>query len=66
MPVADSKYLLGPWAGAVVDPTLWQLGQLAVSHFAVRHACLFAPPLRCGVVRRMLCGAPHRGLHEPQ
>jgi hypothetical protein len=34
-------YLLGPWTGAVVDPSLWQIGQLlAVSHFTVCHASL--------------------------
>ncbi len=42
-------YLLGPWAGAVVDPSLWQLGRLAASHFTVRHASLRLRLLRRGV-----------------
>jgi hypothetical protein len=41
-------YLLGPWAGAVVDPSLWQLGRLAVSHFTVCHASLRLRLLRRG------------------
>jgi hypothetical protein len=38
----------GPWAGAVVDPSLWQLGRLVVPQFTVRHASLHLRLLRYG------------------
>jgi hypothetical protein len=33
-------YLLGSWAGVVIDPNMWQVGRLPVSHFTVRNAAL--------------------------
>jgi hypothetical protein len=63
-------YLLGPWAGVVVDPALpalpGRVGCLQVSHFTVKHACSLRLPLyvaavcgRCGVP---VAGRPQAGL----
>jgi hypothetical protein len=31
-------YLVGPWAGVRVDPSLWGYGRVPITHFVVRRA----------------------------
>ena len=32
---ALQPYVLGPWAGVVVDPNMWRVGRMHISHYTV-------------------------------
>ena len=38
--VALQPYVLGLWAGVIVDPNMWQVGRMHLSHYTVKDAAL--------------------------